>query len=229
MAADGTPNTKIDIQPLFATPVAITTLPENERISTTLRETILARAEAESSTAHSNLGGWQSTWDMEDWGGEAASYLLSFVRHMADTLTVDRHGKPSPQTWRTNAWANVNRSGHGNEFHTHPGCVWSAVYYVDDGGGALDPSLGGQFELQDPRGVAPAMFRPELVPNQPHARNRPDVPVLGLPCRATLFRRRHAYFRRDQSELGAGDATDSRDRSRRLGDRAGRRGATRRA
>lgn len=167
MAADGTPSTKIDIQPLFATPVAIATLPESERISVALRETILTRAEAEPSTAHSNLGGWQSTWDMEDWGGEAATYLLSFVRHMADTLTVDRHGKASPQTWRTNAWANVNRSGHGNEFHTHPGCVWSAVYYVDDGGAGNDPSLGGQFELQDPRGVAPAMFRPELVPNVP--------------------------------------------------------------
>jgi uncharacterized protein (TIGR02466 family) len=160
-------STKIDIQPLFATPVAVAMLPDHERISAALRETILARAEAEPSTEHSNLSGWQSTWDMAEWGGEAAAYLLSFVRHMADTLTVDRHGKPSPQDWRSNARANVNRSGHGNEFHTHPGCVWSAVYYVDDGGAAADPTLGGQFELQDPRGVAPAMFRPDLVPNVP--------------------------------------------------------------
>jgi len=28
----------------------------------------------------------------------------------------------------------VNRSGHGNEFHSHPGGYWSGVYYVDDGG-----------------------------------------------------------------------------------------------
>ena len=160
-------STKIDIQPLFATPVAVAMLPDHERISAALRETILARAEAEPSTEHSNLGGWQSTWDMAEWGGEAAAYLLSFVRHMADTLTVDRHGKPAPQDWRSNAWANVNRSGHGNEFHTHPGCVCSAVYYVDDGGAAADPALGGQFEIQDPRGVAPAMFRPDLVPNVP--------------------------------------------------------------
>jgi hypothetical protein len=33
MTADATPNTKINIQPLFATPVAIATLPENQRIS----------------------------------------------------------------------------------------------------------------------------------------------------------------------------------------------------
>ena len=28
-------------------------------------------------------------------------------------------------------------------------------------------ALGGQLEFQDPRGVAPAMFRPDLVPNVP--------------------------------------------------------------
>ena len=64
--------------------------------------------------------------------------------------------------WRTNAWANVNRKGHGNEFHTHPGAYWSGTYYVDDGGIADDPELGGAFEMQDPRGVAPAMYAPLL-------------------------------------------------------------------
>ena len=45
--------------------------------------------------------------------------------------------------------------------------MWSAVYYVDDGGVGADPSLGGEFEIQDPRGVAPAMYRPEIVPAVP--------------------------------------------------------------
>jgi len=40
----------------------------------------------------------------------------------------------------------VNRSGHGNEYHSHPGSYWSGVYYVDDGGIAADPSLGGELE-----------------------------------------------------------------------------------
>ena len=64
---------------------------------------------------------------------------------------------------RDSAWANVNRDGHGNEFHSHPGAYWSASYYVDDGGAASDPSLGGEFEIQDPRGIAPAMLAPELA------------------------------------------------------------------
>ena len=48
-------------------------------------------------------------------------------------------------------WANVNRAGHGNEFHSHPGSFWSGVYYVDDGGIGADPSLGGELEFMDPR------------------------------------------------------------------------------
>lgn len=162
-----TPKTKIRIEPLFATPVAFAPLPNAETVNTALRRTILARAETHPSTAHSNLGGWQSSWDLPDWGGEEAAFLLSFVRQLGDKFTADRTGKPAPQDWRMNAWANINRTGHGNEFHTHPGCMWSAVYYVDDGGAAEDPSLGGEFEIQDPRGVAPAMYRPEIVPAVP--------------------------------------------------------------
>jgi len=162
-----TPKTKIQIEPLFATPVAFAPLPNAEAVNTALRRTILERAETHPSTAHSNLGGWQSSWDLPEWGGEEATFLLSFARQLADKFTADRTGKPAPQDWRMNAWANVNRNGHGNEFHTHPGCMWSAVYYVDDGGAAEDPSLGGEFEIQDPRGVAPAMYWPEIVPAVP--------------------------------------------------------------
>jgi uncharacterized protein (TIGR02466 family) len=57
--------------------------------------------------------------------------------------------------WKTNAWANVNRRNHG-------GAYWSGTYYVDDGGIGEDHALGGEFEIQDPRGVAPAMYAPLL-------------------------------------------------------------------
>ena len=74
-------------------------------------------------------------------------------------------------TWGANMWANINRSGHGNEFHSHPGAYWSGVYYVDDGGIAADPSLGGELEFMDPRGPLPAMNAPHL--GRRHA-GRPD-------------------------------------------------------
>lgn len=167
MAETPTPSAKVELRALFSTPIAVAVLPDAEKLNNALRATILAQEESHPSTEHSNLGGWQSTWDLAEWGGQEARAILIFARQFADKMTVDRYGKPAPQNWQMNAWANVNRQSHGNEFHTHPGCLWSASYYVDDGGIADDPSLGGQFEIQDPRGVAPAMFRPNLVPNVP--------------------------------------------------------------
>ena len=151
------------VRSYFATPVALVALPEADGLNAALRETVLARERETASVQHSNLGGWQSSWDFADWGGAAGEALIGAARALANSLTADRNGKPVSVAWKINSWANVNRAGHGNEFHTHPGAYWSASYYVDDGGIAADPALGGEFEIQDPRGVAPAMYAPLLA------------------------------------------------------------------
>lgn len=159
---------QIDVQQLFATPVVIMKLPDAAGLNAALKPAILARAEWAPSNDHSNLGGWQSTWDIADWGGAAMARLLEVAKGAASRLTARRSdGQPAGVTWAHNAWANVNRRGDANEAHTHPGSVWSLVYWVDDGGAAADPALGGAFEVHDPRGVAPAMLAPDLVPAVP--------------------------------------------------------------
>lgn len=154
---------KAEVRGLFSTPVAIAMLPEAAAINAALKDVILAKETAQPSIQHSNLGGWQSTWDLQTWGGPMIGRVLDTARALATQLTADRQGRKVQVAWKINCWANVNRSGHGNEFHTHPGAFWSGSYYVDDGGVADDPSLGGQFEVQDPRGVAPAMYAPALT------------------------------------------------------------------
>ena len=154
---------QVELLQLFSTPVAVVVLPEAETLNAGLRQTILDREAEHAGTEHSNLGGWQSTWDMADWGGPEMQRVLAQAKQLANRLTADRQGRQVRIDWRVNAWANVNRSGHGNEFHTHPGAYWSGTYYVDDGGIAEDPALGGQFEVQDPRGVAPVMYAPNLT------------------------------------------------------------------
>jgi uncharacterized protein (TIGR02466 family) len=151
-----------EIRSYFATPVVIATLPDAAELNAELRRIILEHEREHQSVHHSNLGGWQSSWDFETWGGPGAKRLLDGARELATRLTSDRTGKAVRIAWTTNAWANVNRRNHGNEFHTHPGAYWSGTYYVDDGGIGDDPALGGQFEMQDPRGVAPAMYAPRL-------------------------------------------------------------------
>jgi uncharacterized protein (TIGR02466 family) len=151
-----------EIRSYFATPVVVAMLPDAEALNVELERIILERERQEAGVQHSNLGGWQSSWDFEAWGGAAAKRLLDAARDLAARMTSDRAGRPVRIAWKTNAWANVNRKGHGNEFHTHPGAYWSGTYYVDDGGIGADHALGGEFEMQDPRGVAPAMYAPHL-------------------------------------------------------------------
>ncbi len=157
------PRMQAEIRSYFATPVVIAMLPDGAELSAELKRIILERERQDQGVQHSNLGGWQSSWDFEEWGGAPAKRLLDAARDVATRLTSDRAGGTVRIAWKTNAWANVNRKGHGNEFHTHPGSYWSGTYYVDDGGVGDDPELGGEFEMQDPRGVAPAMYAPHLA------------------------------------------------------------------
>jgi hypothetical protein len=152
-----------DIAGLFPTPVVTMELPDAAALNAELRAVIAARRKNHAGTQHSNLGGWQSSWDMDRWGGAPAIKLLAIGRNLAGRNTTDRTGKPAGVAWKANMWANVNRSGHANEFHSHPGSFWSGVYYVDDGGVAADPSLGGELEFMDPRGPGPAMYAPQLA------------------------------------------------------------------
>ncbi len=158
----GAAQPQIELRNLFPTPVAQFRLPEAERINAALEARILAREAEVPSVHHSNWGGWQSPHDFETWCGPEGEAVLAAAQHIATKLTADRQGRPVQPSWAMNAWANVNRHGQGNEFHTHPGAFWSATYYVTDGGCGADPALGGEFEMADPRGIAPAMLAPEL-------------------------------------------------------------------
>ena len=151
------------VRNLFPTPVAILAVPDAARINDALEARILTREGEVESVRHSNWGGWQSPWDFADWCGPEGEAVLGIAQNLARTLTGNRQGRAQDLRWRMNAWANVNRHGQGNEFHTHPGAYWSATYYVRDGGAGDNPDVGGEFEIQDPRGVAPAMLAPMLA------------------------------------------------------------------
>lgn len=183
--AAGVAAPQITLLNLFSTPLVVATMPDSDALNAELKRIILAREAATESVQRSNHGGWQSSWDLHQWGGAPVQKVLAYARAIADQATVDREGRRHDIRWRINAWANVNRHGHGNQSHTHPGALWSAAYYVDDGGIGADPSLGGEFEVQDPRGVAPIMYAPYLTfPG-------PDGAALGeaqrLPPRSGMF------------------------------------------
>jgi uncharacterized protein (TIGR02466 family) len=162
-AAGVSPKPELTLLKLFPTPILIAPLPDSRALNAELKRIILAREAVSASVARSNRGGWQSSWDLHEWGGTPVQKVLEHARAIVDMATVDRTGNRHALSWRVNCWANINRNGHGNQFHTHPGALWSASYYVDDGGVDDDRSLGGELEIQDPRGVATVMYAPQLT------------------------------------------------------------------
>ena len=156
------PRLNIAMRGIFATPVAAVELPDAEARNRELSEIILRRRAETASIQASNAGGWHSDREIAQWGGPRAAEVLDLARQVANQLTADRQGRKISPKWSLQAWANVNGPGDGNISHYHPGSFWSGTYYVEDGGCAGDPALGGEFEMLDPRGPGPGMYAPGL-------------------------------------------------------------------
>jgi uncharacterized protein (TIGR02466 family) len=152
----------VAVRGLFATPVAALELPGADAINAALTASILKRRDEAASMQASNAGGWHSDHQILDWGGPQVGHVIDLAKSMAGQLTADRQGNAARPAWKVQAWANVNTTGHANVCHYHPGSFWSGTYYVADGGCATDHSLGGEFEMLDPRGPGPGMYAPML-------------------------------------------------------------------
>ena len=156
-----------DIRRLFATPFALEMVSDAIDLGS-LRDAIDAeRGRDPEGLARSNIGGWHSARTMLEWGGSPAQALGDRVAAVADTMTLNAlEPAATIHRWKAEMWANVAAAGDLHQYHVHPGCVWSAVAYLDDGyDGSADPALGGELTLMDPR-------MPQIRMNAPHLRLR---------------------------------------------------------
>ena len=137
---------------LFETPVIVDTLPNAAALNAELASVVRQRRAVDAGEQRSSWNGWQSARDMVAWGGEAATALGRHFLLLCQQFTHHPNPQAEPFRWFVDMWANLSPPGAGNESHCHPGAVWSAVYYVDDGyDGSDDPALGGELVLYDPR------------------------------------------------------------------------------
>ena len=133
----------------FETPIILDTLADADRLNATLADRIADKRQAAPGVRKSNWNGWQSDTDMLSWGGDEAQHLADHFLNLCNNFTA---AGSAPFQWSVEMWANVSGKGAANESHVHPGAVWSAVYYVDDGyAGEVDAVLGGELVLYDPR------------------------------------------------------------------------------
>jgi uncharacterized protein (TIGR02466 family) len=148
------------VERLFATPVLAGMWPGARAHNEGLRAAILQHQAAERGVTKSNLLGWQSDTEMTRWGGAPAAALAADLVARCTEITS---GLTDDAQWIAEMWGNVSPPGASNQTHAHPGSLWSAVYYVDDGyGGSPDKALGGELSFLDPRFPMVRMATPDL-------------------------------------------------------------------
>jgi uncharacterized protein (TIGR02466 family) len=141
------PAAGLRLEPAFATPIIVGYLPESAELAEALEPIILERRSAAAGMVRSNVGGWHSDTNMLSWGGEPMRRLVERVVTLADANVEDlEEPARGRRGWILEAWANINEPGASNAAHAHPGCFWSAVFYVRAGEGE-----GGEILFHDPR------------------------------------------------------------------------------
>ncbi len=148
-----------EIKYLFPTPIMVTELANAAALNSQLKEIILTRRKSAPGVQRSNILGWHSDTEMLNWAGEAAKTLALETLQVCASRTDDvgmRNGVPRYE-FGIEMWANISPAGASNQAHTHPGSLWSAVYYVDDGGDAEAALV-----LHDPNYPLNRMYAPDL-------------------------------------------------------------------
>jgi uncharacterized protein (TIGR02466 family) len=150
-----------EVRDIFPTPVIIAELDGAEALNEALRETILGRRAVSEGMNRSNVLGWHSDTKMLKWGGAPAQQLASMMMQLCGQHTQDTgaQGNIPRYEMAIEMWANVSPAGASNQYHAHPACLWSGVYYVDDGGDQKSSPL----VILDPRYPTNRMYSADLV------------------------------------------------------------------
>ncbi len=155
------------IEYLFPTPLFWYVFKHVAALNAELRELILAHERAVPSMVKSNQGGWQSPTEFFSWDGEAVATLRQFAVRAVEIATGRLGLPPNVRCeFHLSSWAAVNRKGHYNTPHVHPGATWSGVYYVDPGDEPPDaPGGGAVLEFAHPIVASVLTFFPSLLPS----------------------------------------------------------------
>lgn len=118
----------IKIMPIFINFLAVDSLSlDNDRIE----KFCLESKRNSAGRVVSNGGGWQS--DNLDLAAPELAELFREVGKRLDEVHRAFEFSPSLRQVITEAWININQKGNFNWSHDHPGCLFSAVYYVKGG------------------------------------------------------------------------------------------------
>jgi uncharacterized protein (TIGR02466 family) len=150
---------------IFPTPIFRCVLQNADALNDQLRGVILERERATASVCRSNQGGWQSRPDFFEWGEPGTATLGRLISNAINIATESiRVPAALKIEFRLHGWAAVNRKGHYNTAHVHPGSTWSGTYYVDAGDETSD-APGALLELLHPITAAAMNFFEGVLPS----------------------------------------------------------------
>ncbi len=148
----------------WPTPIFSRKFDDTEDMNRRLVDIIRQKESEDAGIAKSVSGGWHSKEDVHSWDYPEIKRLIGFITEAATELTKVCTGLADGQFGADTtfiAWANILRKGGYHRIHTHPGCAWSGVYYVQSGLEGIDenaPEEAGNIEFYDPRNAV------EMVP-----------------------------------------------------------------
>ncbi len=153
-----------DIHLVYPTPILARQVPNGVELSRRLREIVLARRDQDPGVTITNVGGWQSAHDLFSWPHPEVGELMRAIGESVHALMAEGSEEPGAAAGiRAVGWANVNGPGAYNRPHTHPGSMWSGVYYVDPGDRPEGDEASGLIEFLDPRAGVDMLEYPGLA------------------------------------------------------------------
>ncbi len=151
---------RFEFAELFPSPLLKCLWPNSDNLNEQLTELILCKEKEDRGISTTNVGGWHSKKNLQNWEGECVKTILSRMLILGQEMVKRVLGSAESEflsNWTIQAWANINRYGHYNKFHNHIRNLnlWSGVYYVQTGVAEADAIASASLIFADQHRVEP--------------------------------------------------------------------------
>lgn len=150
----------LELVELFPSPLLKYFWADSDVLNRELANLILSKEEQHKGILTTNIGGWHSKKDFQNWDGNCVKVLLDRMLILGQEMLKRFTGCTESEMlsgWTVEAWANINRYGHYNKFHNHIRNLnlWSGVYYIDTGIEQSDETAQARIVFIDSHQVTP--------------------------------------------------------------------------
>ena len=112
----------------FSVPIFYFDLDNSNEINLKLKNLIFDWKDKDKGVERSNVLGWHSKDDMHI--RNHFNFFTDEINNIQNEIHLTEEYANNTELRVENMWANINHKYSYNRFHTHPGSLWSGVYYV---------------------------------------------------------------------------------------------------